>query len=83
MLESEIKIEEKTKTVEKTGSWRVFKPVIDTKKCTKCNICYASCPDNCISKSGKDFPSIDFSVCTGCLICVRECPYAAISEEKE
>lgn len=59
-----------------------FKPSIISQKCTKCNICIAVCPENCISKLKSGLPSIDYSTCTGCLICVRECPYGAIGEEK-
>ena len=66
----------------RTGSWRVFKPVIDSEKCTGCGICWLFCPDSAIKKGdGKLF--IDYSVCKGCLICVNECPVKAIHAERD
>ena len=67
---------------EKKSMRRIFKPVIDMKKCTKCMICVAVCPENTITVA-KEAPLIEYPSCTGCLICLRECPYSAIAEERE
>ena len=31
-----------------TGAWRTFVPVVDHKKCIKCNLCEIYCPEGCI-----------------------------------
>lgn len=64
-----------------TGSWRVFKPVIDLKKCISCKTCFTICPDSAIKWRGK--PYIDYRVCKGCLLCVAECPVKAISSKRD
>jgi len=61
----------------KTGEWRTFKPLINNKKCTKCDLCYEYCPDSCISKT-EEYPEIDYEYCKGCGICAYECPKDAI-----
>ena len=63
---------------------RLFRPVIDDKKCTKCTLCVVFCPEDAIDMLGKSgFPKVTLSKCTGCLVCLRECPYNAIYEEAE
>ena len=32
----------------KTGTWRVFKPVVDKEKCNQCGLCAMYCPDSAI-----------------------------------
>ena len=32
-----------------TSNWRIVRPVKDDEKCTRCLICYLSCPDACWS----------------------------------
>lgn len=61
----------------KTGSWRTERPVINKEKCTACGICWIVCPDNSPFKRGKKF-DINYDYCKGCLICVKECPFKAI-----
>ena len=68
---------------EKSNFHRIFRPVIINDKCTKCRLCIASCPHDCIRLGPKEFPIIDYNVCTGCLICFRVCPYNAIGEERD
>jgi len=58
----------------KTGSWRVFKPVVDKEKCSRCGLCELYCPDSAIDA---DF-EIDLEFCKGCGICANECPKKAI-----
>lgn len=65
----------------KTGTWRIWKPIIDYSKCIKCKICFTLCPHGAISWKGK--PTIDYTFCKGCLICADNCPVKAIKVEKE
>ncbi|MEX0567880.1 MAG: 4Fe-4S binding protein [Candidatus Njordarchaeota archaeon] len=68
----------------KTGSWRVFKPVINYEKCIKCYLCYLHCPDAAIDvKKHTEFPKIDYDYCKGCGICADVCPVKAITMERE
>ncbi|MEE8470967.1 MAG: 4Fe-4S binding protein [Dehalococcoidia bacterium] len=72
--------------VNKTGSWRLQKPVTDHSACTGCKICSQFCPDDCIVRLVVDKsapPStprieIDMEYCKGCGICAHECPTGAI-----
>lgn len=67
----------------KTGNWRTFKPTIDQKKCIKCGICWANCPDAAIRKNADGTFGINYDYCKGCLICEKVCPVKAISHEVE
>jgi pyruvate ferredoxin oxidoreductase gamma subunit len=67
----------------RTGSWRVFRPVIDLDACTRCGICFALCPDGAITLDAKSYPLIDYDNCKGCMMCYEECPIECIREEKE
>jgi len=67
----------------KTGSWRDFRPTIDTSKCVKCLRCWISCPDACIKRAGDDSVSIDYDYCKGCGVCANECPTQAITMARE
>ena len=68
-----------------TGSWRSFRPVRDTEKCTDCMICWVYCPDSSILTSDGKLTGVDHSHCKGCGICAEECPVKAIKmvDEKE
>jgi pyruvate ferredoxin oxidoreductase delta subunit len=59
-----------------TTPWRWQRPIIDEKKCTKCNTCALYCPENAI-----DFDSlkVDFNYCKGCGTCAAVCPPKAIT----
>jgi len=69
-----------SESINKTGTWRAFKPVVDYSKCTKCGWCIVYCPEPCIqfdaTKEGKI--AIDYDFCKGCGICAEECPVKAI-----
>ncbi|MEM0073224.1 MAG: 4Fe-4S binding protein [Thermoplasmatales archaeon] len=78
------------------SSWRTSKPVIDYRKCTRCEICWKFCPDVAIDLiPGDDLPvanqkfksleapSIDYDHCKGCGICSTECPFGAIEMVRE
>jgi len=70
----------------KTGTWRVFKPVIDESKCIKCMTCWMYCPEAAIIVSSrKEYPRINYDYCKGCLICYEVCPVPgkAIKVERE
>ena len=62
-----------------TGSWRVFKPVVDREKCNACGLCSMYCPDAVIDGD----LMIDLRFCKGCGICANECPKKAIEMVRE
>ena len=66
----------------RTGSWRVFKPVLLKKRCTGCGICAQYCPDVCIKIRNKK-AAINYDYCKGCAICAKECPMKSIIMQKE
>jgi pyruvate ferredoxin oxidoreductase delta subunit len=67
----------------KTGSWRVFKPVFDREKCTKCGLCMTICPEGCIQETEEEFVNPDYAYCKGCGLCAEECPGEAIEMIQE
>lgn len=77
----------------KTGPWRVSRPVTDYDTCTGCALCAKICPETCItmvdkpsvanlprvaSEAGKKQPLTDYDYCKGCALCSHECPVKAI-----
>jgi pyruvate ferredoxin oxidoreductase delta subunit len=62
-----------------TGSWRVFKPVVNKEKCNECGLCAMYCPDNAIDEE----LTVDLRFCKGCGICANECPKKAIAMVRE
>lgn len=73
----------------KTGSWRVHKPITDYKICIGCSLCAKVCPDACIEmKAQADYenklkPVTDYDYCKGCGLCAKECPVKAIKMLKD
>jgi pyruvate ferredoxin oxidoreductase gamma subunit len=67
----------------KTGNWRLWRPEIDLSHCTRCWMCFVSCPDGAIALDEQDYPHVDYDVCKGCLICVEECPTDTIHQVRE
>lgn len=73
----------------KTGSWRIFKPVTDYNICIGCSMCAKVCPDACIlMKPQKKFdnklkPATNYDYCKGCGLCAKECPVKAIKMIKD
>ena len=67
----------------KTGSWRVFKPVFDHEKCSQCGTCKTICPEGCISESADEVFTPDYTYCKGCGLCAQECPGEAIEMKQE
>ncbi len=69
------------------ADWRTFRPVVDSAKCTGCQICWTYCPEHSINMVEKK-STIDYVYCKGCGVCAEECPTKAItmvmeSEKKE
>jgi pyruvate ferredoxin oxidoreductase delta subunit len=67
----------------KTGSWRVFKPVFDPENCSKCGMCQTICPEGCISENAEEIFVPDYTYCKGCGLCAEECPAGAIEMKQE
>jgi pyruvate ferredoxin oxidoreductase delta subunit len=67
----------------KTGSWRVFRPVFDHEKCSKCGMCQTLCPEGCVNETAEEFFDPDYTYCKGCGICASECPKEAITMKQE
>jgi pyruvate ferredoxin oxidoreductase delta subunit len=63
----------------KTGTWRVFRPVVEREKCNACGLCATYCPDAAINEELE----IDLTYCKGCGICANECPKKAIDMVRE
>jgi 2-oxoacid:acceptor oxidoreductase delta subunit (pyruvate/2-ketoisovalerate family) len=68
------------------ADWRTFRPIVDSTKCTGCQICWTYCPEHSINMVDK-VSTINYIYCKGCGICAEECPTKAItmvveSEEK-
>lgn len=68
--------------INKTGTWRNIRPVIDYEKCVKCMNCWKFCPDASVEIED-DLPRINYDYCKGCGICAEECPKNCISMLKE
>ena len=66
-----------------TGTWRDFRPVLNSNLCTGCMQCWLHCPDGVITMSSEESPIFDYDYCKGCGICVHECRPKAIILEKE
>ncbi len=69
--------------MKKTGSWRLFKPVIGYDECSRCRACFVHCPHSCISIDESGYPQIDYENCKGCFTCMDECPKNVITRERE
>jgi formate hydrogenlyase subunit 6/NADH:ubiquinone oxidoreductase subunit I len=54
----------------------LFKPVIDTGKCTGCGACARDCKASCINHETR---AIDYSRCVACMNCVDKCRKKAIA----
>lgn len=72
-----------TSQLRTTAGWRVFRPVLDRERCTRCFLCFALCPEGAIQLDAQNYPVIDYDHCKGCLVCGTECPPHAIGELRE
>jgi pyruvate ferredoxin oxidoreductase gamma subunit len=66
----------------RTGGWRVEKPVLDGAKCTNCLLCWFYCPDGSIARGAK-IVEIHYDYCKGCGVCAAVCAPKAIHMERE
>jgi len=66
----------------KTGTWRLKRPILDPKKCTNCLICWIYCPEPAIVR-GVETVEFNYDYCKGCGICAVECPLKAVSMTEE
>jgi len=67
----------------KTGNWRSFRPVWDSRKCIQCLACPINCPEDSIKvKDGKRLET-NLDSCKGCGICANVCPVKCIKMEEE
>jgi 2-oxoacid:acceptor oxidoreductase delta subunit (pyruvate/2-ketoisovalerate family) len=67
----------------KTGGWRIQRPIYDWDKCTGCNTCETICPDGCITHAEKKQYVADLDFCKGCGLCAEMCPVDAITMKEE
>ena len=67
----------------RTGGWRVYRPVVDLSRCTKCGLCWLYCPENAIEWLEDGRVSIDYDYCKGCGVCADVCPVKVIEMVKE
>ena len=63
--------------------WRVYRPVIELSRCTRCMLCFALCPEGAIRLDDQTYPVVDYAHCKGCLVCAAECPPGVISQVRE
>lgn len=69
-------------TTNRTGGWRVTKPILDDSKCTNCLLCWFYCPDGAIERGDK-VVQLDYDYCKGCGVCAAVCAPKAITMERE
>ncbi|NLA38530.1 MAG: 4Fe-4S binding protein [Methanomicrobiales archaeon] len=67
----------------KTGAWRVFRPVFDPEACNRCGMCALVCPEGCVHENEEGMFEPDLDYCKGCGLCEEICPKDAIRMEKE
>ncbi len=67
----------------KTGSWKSFRPIHDKEKCINCMICYAFCPEEAIIVEDGKVVGVNLDYCKGCGICAKECPVKAFTMREE
>ena len=72
----------KNTLINKTGEWRIKKPIVIKDFCRKCKKCVDFCPDIAIF-IGEDSAEIDYDYCKGCGICKNVCIYMAIEMREE
>ena len=75
-------ISDSPSTMNMTGLWRAFRPVVDISRCKKCTLCWKFCPDTSIYIED-EFPVIDYDFCKGCGLCAEECPFKCIAMVEE
>jgi len=66
----------------KTGGWRVERPVLDAAECTNCLLCWFYCPEGSIARREK-VVEIAYDYCKGCGVCEAVCAPHAIRMVRE
>ncbi len=74
---------EATSLLRTTEGWRLYRPVIQRARCTRCFLCFALCPEGAIELDAQNYPVVDYAHCKGCLVCLAECAPHAIEELRE
>lgn len=72
-----------TSALRSVDGWRIWRPVIERARCTRCVFCFALCPEGAIGLDAEGYPHIDYAHCKGCLVCASECPPGAITSVRE
>ena len=60
------------------GTAKTDIPVIDKAKCTKCALCWISCPEGCLARTPDGYYDVEEEYCSGCGMCASICPPKAI-----
>lgn len=60
------------------GTAKTAIPVIDRSKCSKCALCWMSCPEGAIEETPDGFFNVLGDYCSGCGICASVCPLKCI-----
>jgi pyruvate ferredoxin oxidoreductase delta subunit len=58
----------------KRGTNRTERPVVRFDICTKCTLCWASCPDEAFDPVREGYYDVNYEYCTGCGRCADVCP---------
>jgi pyruvate ferredoxin oxidoreductase delta subunit len=58
----------------KRGTNRTQRPVVRFDICTKCTLCWASCPDEAFDPTKEGYYDVNYEYCTGCGRCADVCP---------
>ena len=66
----------------KTGGWRVERPILDPAGCTNCLLCWFYCPEGSIERREK-VVAIAYDYCKGCGVCEAVCAPHAIRMVRE
>jgi len=66
----------------RTGAWRVTRPILDASRCTNCLLCWFYCPEGSIERREK-VVEIHLDYCKGCGVCAAVCVPDAIRMERE
>ncbi len=74
---------EATSLLRTTAGWRLYRPVLQRSRCTRCFMCFALCPEGAVQLDAENYPLIDYAHCKGCLVCMTECAPRAIDELRE
>lgn len=61
----------------RTGTWRIFKPILHRDRCIGCLLCWLFCPEGAVERREEGI-LINYEYCKGCGICSNECPRGAI-----